>query len=262
MRLFFIASLAIVLALPVDARVPVEDRSQPTANPNLQQRPVPAAAPSAQDLPPPSAASNSFNTLQMLREEVMELRGMIEQLSHEVRVLKQRQADDYMDLDRRIGTGRSAETRNDSEFTLTPSQGARPSPGLTNSATSGANPDYEVNQYSAAYNLLKNGKIPEATKALQQHINDFPNGQYTANAYYWLGEIYLLENKLSPAKSAFNTVIQNYPDHRKAPDATFKLGKVLHLMGDTAAAKTMLNKAVKDGGSAGKLAEKYLSDNF
>lgn len=191
----------------------------------------------------------------------MELRGLVEQLSNEVRLLKQRQADDYMELDRRISSSVSGAAARPATQPATPAP-LKPAPAASQTTPSPSSGGYEVNRYSAAYGLLKDGKIPEATEALQQHISDFPNGKYTANAYYWLGEIYLLENKLSQARTAFSKVVDNYPAHRKAPDATFKLGKVLHMLGDNAAAEAMLNQAVDGGGSVGTLAKKYLADNF
>lgn len=264
MRFFVFVTLALTLCA-AQARVPVEERSQP-ASPELQSQAYPPAATPNRPLPAPSAIPDTFSKIQLLQEEVMELRGMVEQLSNEVRQLKQRQADDYMELDRRISSSASsaAPAGSASPAPVVPRQTAPTTPRNTprSTPTTGANADYEVNHYSAAYGLLKDGKIPQATTALQKHISDFPNGKYTANAYYWLGEIYLLENKLSLAKSAFSAVVEKYPAHRKAPDATFKLGKVLHMMGDNGAARTMLNRAVQGGGSAGKLAEKYLSDNF
>ena len=48
---------------------------------------------------------DDFSKMQVLENEVMQLRGLVEELSNEVRQLKQRQMDDYIDLDRRISSG-------------------------------------------------------------------------------------------------------------------------------------------------------------
>ena len=48
-------------------------------------------------------ASDRFDIMQDLREEVRMLRGMVEELSYELQQVKQRQLDDYLDIDRRLG---------------------------------------------------------------------------------------------------------------------------------------------------------------
>ncbi|MCV6606068.1 MAG: hypothetical protein OIF34_12250, partial [Porticoccaceae bacterium] len=48
-----------------------------------------------------------FYQLQSLLEEVRQLRGMVEELNYQVDELKQRQQDDYLDLDRRISAAGS-----------------------------------------------------------------------------------------------------------------------------------------------------------
>ena len=56
----------------------------------------------------PSAASkmaeSRYDLMQGLRDEVRLLRGMVEELKHELQIVKQRQLDDYLDIDRRLGS--------------------------------------------------------------------------------------------------------------------------------------------------------------
>ena len=56
----------------------------------------------------PSAASkmaeSRYDLMQGLRDEVRLLRGMVEELKHELQQVKQRQLDDYLDIDRRLGS--------------------------------------------------------------------------------------------------------------------------------------------------------------
>ena len=253
----------------LNAAVPVEERGQsrtqtsdtPTAHPvpdysNRGYSPSQSATP-----PPVPVTSDTFGNLQMLQQEVMELRGLIEELSHEVRELKQRQLDDYLDLDRRIG---SAATSSQPVASLPPANRTiEPATGSNPVAPSPApSSDDEVKSYSSAYNQLKEGNIDTAKQALNQHIVDFPDGDYTPNAYYWLGEIFLLENQLKSAIEAFEVVSTRYPVHRKAPDARFKLGKSYHLLGDNQKARQYLEQAAQGTGSSASLAKQYLQDNF
>ena len=57
---------------------------------------IPAASPSA-------AATNQAYQIQQLQQEVLELRGLLEEVSFELKRLKQQRLDDYLDLDKRLG---------------------------------------------------------------------------------------------------------------------------------------------------------------
>ena len=48
-------------------------------------------------------ASNQFDVMQDLRDEVRSLRGLVEELSYDLQKMKQRQLDDYLELDCYIG---------------------------------------------------------------------------------------------------------------------------------------------------------------
>src|SRR5690606_8155435 len=221
-----------------------------------------------------SAAGNIYNQLQIMQEEIRDLRGMVEELSHEVQRLKQRQIDDYQDLDSRLSGGGAPAPRASApaaEPAVDPilaaaqgggaidaSAGVEPPAPATAPVDSGA----ELASYTAAYDLLKNRQIDQAVTAFDAHLQRYPTGQYAANAHYWLGEIYLLQNNLGSAEKAFATVVNNFAADRKAPDAMFKLGRVYHLQGDKAKAKAMLDRAAATNSSAAALARAYLQDNF
>ncbi len=206
-----------------------------------------------------------YYQVQMLQEEVRELRGLVEEQAHEIRQLKQRQMDDYRDLDRRLsalikegGAPASGAALPESADNGRPEPAARPVPAPREASDS----DAERQSYAAAYDLLKDRKVEQATTAFRNHLKNFPDGQYAANAHYWLGEIHLLQNELESARQSFATVVNQFPAHRKAADAMFKLGKVLHLQGEDDRARQMLQKAVDAGGTAAELARAYLRDNF
>ncbi|TNF08692.1 MAG: tol-pal system protein YbgF [Gammaproteobacteria bacterium] len=254
-----IASTLLFACIPLTlhAAAPVSEiGSEPTYNPPPIPVPVPVT-PAPQDVAPAPVGDTHYQ-LQMLQDEVRTLRGMVEELNNDIKQLKARQLDDYMDLDRRLSgmssstTAQATPAENKSAATLTPVPASKPTP------TSGD----DAADYTAAYHALKTGKTAEATTLFKQHIEKYPSGAYTANAHYWLGEIYLLQNNLEQARQSFNTVISSYPAHRKAPDATFKLGLVYHLMGDNTKAKSLLEKAAAGNDNAAKLAQSYLRENF
>lgn len=80
------------------------------------------------------------------------------------------------------------------------------------------------------------------------------------NAYYWLGEVYLVKPQLEQARQAFSIVATRYADHRKAPDAVYKLGVTLDRLDEKSEARRQMEQVVNDypKSEAAQLAKKYL----
>ena len=240
------------------AAAPVSELgSQPQAT---SPRTVPATP--AEPAQTPAFNGGTQYQMQMLQEEVRTLRGMVEELSHEIRQLKSRQMDDYMDLDRRL----SAIAVGDSSVTPTPNRADSPladsSSANSPTAERATSSTDEAKHYSNAYDQLKAGKTEDAIALFKQHLTDYPDGKLVANAHYWLGEIYLLQNDLDAARQAFSAVVDQYPANRKASDAAFKLGQVYFLMGDKAKAKSLLEASAAGNDNAATLAKRYLDQHF
>jgi tol-pal system protein YbgF len=227
-------------------------------------------------------ASNQFDIMQNLREEVRMLRGIVEELSYELQQVKQRQLDDYLDIDRRLGLKNRAFSSNDagisdnildSSASLNGEESASQSLEINNSSleitnTSSTN---QLNEYelavkadyqSASNKLLKQRDIEAATNALKEHLEKFPVSPFTANAHYWLGEIYLLKGKVELARQAFSIIVDQFPQHPKAMDSNFKLGKIYFQLGERQKAKVLLDAAAASSGGVASKAKNFLSDNF
>ncbi len=254
--------------------VPVTDLNSPNALPpaTSRQPASPRTMTLAQQSGNPTA--DLHYQLQMIQEELRTLRGMVEEQANEIRQLKQRQMDDYMDLDRRLSGNNysggapaaavmGAATPSSSQLgsTSTPKQTSRGPAGTTGAAQAASDKE-QLQDYTRAYNLLKDRKIDEAINAFDAHIASYPTGPYAANAHYWLGEIYLLRNDLPKAEAAFAAVVDNFPAHRKAGDAAFKLGTVYFQEGKKDKARTVLKKVADGSSSAAGLARAYLRDNL
>ena len=237
-------------------------------------------------------SNDPYYQLQLLREEIRQLRGKLEEQGHQLELLKQRQQEDYVDLDRRLTSANSppvvgagsvpparfpgATSGNRSSVAQPPGGNSRvekrgveksgvEQSGIKTAVRSAQLAEDQTQQkaaYNNAYGLLKARKIPEARVALQRYVKDYPHGSYAANAYYWLGEVYLLENDLPAATKAFQTVVEQYPAHRKVNDATFKLGKAYFLQNQPAKAKKYLEQVASTSGSAARLARDYLESHF
>lgn len=217
----------------------------------------------------PNITVEVYMMLEQLQQEVRELRGMVEQQAYTIEQLKSAQRDHYMDLDRRIlnldqrvsqGTGKEP-----APPVVASPEVQQPKPAATGTASEKAPPvasEAQEKAYQAAYDLVRQRRFEQAVDALHAFINQYPEGDLTANAYYWLGEVYLaLPNKLEQAKQAFTLVASRYATHRKAPDALFKLGVTWDRIGDKEQARVYLNSLIAKhpNSSAAGLARDYLN---
>lgn len=211
----------------------------------------------AQPIDAVNVQTKVYLELQALKEEVSQLRGMVEEQAHELSRLKQQQMDNYLDLDKRLGALPRRPTGNSVDDSL---NSTLPPATATNAPVSDQLGEAEV--YAAAYDLLKQRQIDSAVTAFKDHLSRFPNGAYTGNSFYWLGEIYLLKNDLPQSRDWFTKLLENFPNDRKVPDAQFKLGKVYHLLGDKARSKALLSDVAAGNGDSARLAKQYLQENF
>ncbi len=195
--------------------------------------------------------SELFYQLQVLQQELQELRGMAEEQTYQLNRLARDQKEQYIDLDGRI----RKLLRIDGPTPIVRSISDAPT-------TLAGEPATERDAYTAAFNLMKGRQFEESATAFDQLIIDYPNGQYTPNAFYWLGELYLTSVETEKARQSFVQVVNLYPDHQKVPDALYKLGVVYHRLGDTQQSLQYLNRVRSEHpqSSAAGLAESYASE--
>lgn len=194
-----------------------------------------------------------FYQLQLLQQEVRELRGLVEEQGHQIKRMARDQQEQYIDLDRRVSGLRSAPSAPGAASGSTTA-----SPGVGAAAASGS----EREAYTSAFNLMKEQQFDASTAAFNRLIVDYPNGQYTPNAFYWLGELYLAKTQFEQARQSFAQVTNLYPTHQKVPDALYKLGVVYHRLGDTQRSLEFLDRVRKEfpQSSAAGLAQTYAAE--
>ena len=225
-----------------------------------------AQPPEAQ--PPADAAADGsiavlYQQIQVLQDEVRRLQGIIEEQGHRIDRLTREQRERYIDLDQRL---------------LQVSQGVAPAVPRPAAAdvrppiAAPAGTQTEEQAYNAAFNVLKaaRGQPPaernqgyaQALAMFDALIAEYPNGQLTANAFYWRGEIELYRENLEPARQAFTQLLAVFGDHAKAPDARYKLGVVYHRLGEDAQALSHLDQVIAEypDHSAARLARAYAAE--
>jgi tol-pal system protein YbgF len=193
-----------------------------------------------------SVLINMVQRFDALQEEVRQLRGELEQKEFELETMRSRQAKLYEDTDERLsaleerGVGGGLDDLDDlddislSELEESLDDSAPveiASVSGTTAAQSTANTQSDSQRekvaYQDAYDLLILGRNREAIAGFQAFLSEYPDGAYTDNAHYWLGEANYVERRFSTAIDSFDVVIFQFPSSRKVPDARLRKGFAL-----------------------------------
>lgn len=83
-------------------------------------------------------------------------------------------------------------------------------------------------QFQAAFDNIRSKNWDKARELFTNFINNNASNQLSGSAHYWLGELYILENKFRDAALVFAEGYQNYPNSIKAPDMLYKLAISLY----------------------------------
>lgn len=220
-------------------------------------------------LPPPTApgpggevenVGGLFNQVQQLQNEVMRLNGVVEQLSYELRELREQSLERYIDLDQRVAQGGVV------AGPAAPGDGQPAEQSPRTPATTAPELPGEGEAYRAAYALVRGQEFDQAVGAFQSFLERYPDGRYAPNAHYWLGELYLVVQPMDAeaARQSFMLLLSQYPDNAKVPDALFKLGRVHYIKGNSARAREFLDRVVREypSSAAARLASDFRDQNL
>lgn len=189
--------------------------------------------------------------LQMLLDEVSELRGVTETHSYQLEEVVQRQRDIYQEIERRMSAVQGSAT------SVSPST----PPTTTGPAVMVSGNVSENEAYDKAVNMvLKDRRYDAAIPEFETFLRTYPNSVYAPNAHYWLGQLLFNNSELAKAKTQFERVVNNFAESNKVADALLKLGQIAERENDKAAALTHYNKLVSAHGSstAARLAKERL----
>lgn len=215
----------------------------------------------------PSDNSNVelLNKIKGLQQEVQELRGQLDVQTHELQLMKQQQLSFYKDFDARLRSsgsstqaqahvesapvdlsiGQSAATSATQSQSPTKTQPVVVSKTATRPAGR-TNPVDEQIRYLAAYDLVKTRRFDEALVAMQDFTDQYPKGGYTANAQYWLGELYMVKKDYPQAIKHFEIVLKNFSSSSKAAACSLKIGYALAASGQESEARQRLQQVIKN----------------
>ena len=101
-------------------------------------------------------------------------------------------------------------------------------------------------QYTYAFNLLRQTNYDQAKIALEQFIAAHGSNPLAGNARYWLGETFYVRADYQKAAQLFFEGFQSDPKGTKAPDMLLKLGMSLVQLGKKNEACTTYDKVATD----------------
>ena len=229
----------------------------PGAIPSAAQ---PASIPGAYSAPVAGQDQNLgtlFIQIQQLQQEVMRLNGRLEEQANEIRTLREQSLQRYVDLDKRLSGGAAADADQPGATAQQQADSAPAAPVVPLQAPAAAQPG-EAEAYRAAYSLVQAQQFDQAVQAFTRFQQNYPAGKYAPNAYYWLGELYLVVQPpdLESSRQAFTMLLSQYPNDSKAPDALYKLGKVQCMKGNREKAREYLEQVISKYGSTNSSAVK------
>ncbi len=157
-----------------------------------------------------------LNKSTQMQDEIRQLRASIEQLQNELEQARQRNREQYIDLESRVSTLEQSPEASKMAPALAP---VKPAIKTVAMATSGA----ESAAYQVAHNsLIKQGDAVVASRQFQDFLQAYPNSKLAPNAWYWLGESYYITQNYALALKSFDILNQQFPDSSKVPDALLK----------------------------------------
>ena len=251
-------SALLVFSAPVWSQAPIVDSSSPVTS---------TAATESEDTPADNQGE-LFYQIQLLQQEVMQLRGMVEEQANTINKLKEQGMERYIDLDKRIG-----------QLASKPAPAPAPAKPLIDLSPkvdtpvvpeTAAQPG-EKQVYDQAYSLVATRQFDAALAAFQQYLQDYPDGKYAPNSYYWIGELFqvVTPQNLEQARQSFTQLLDQYPNHAKVPDALYKLGKVYFLKGNREKSRQLLEQVIAEYGpgsekrsSSAEKAKQFLRTNL
>ena len=222
--------------------------------------------------------------LQELKTEINTLHGQLEVNTHELEQLQERQRSLYNDLDGRLKNlegknvpqsaadttpplqmmppGESVEPAGaEAESSLTVENVTPDSPApevaipedvtATENAPLGQAPVTTVDpieaqaEYQQAFNLLKQSQYDKAIAAFNAFLSRHPQGQYSDNAQYWMGEAYFVTRRYNEAITEYMKLLTNYPQSQKAPNSLLKIGYSYYELKQDADAKKALQDLIR-----------------
>jgi len=210
-------------------------------------------------------AVDVVSTQQQIQEDLRQLKGSLEQQAFQLQNQEQRINQIMTELQQRIpalGGGVVAPTGAAPAQDVPATDGATPvAPPVPVPVASLPPVAGEQANYDVAFNLLKEGRYPQAADAFSRFLQQYPSSRLAPNAQYWLAESQYVARNYDVSLAEFRKVVAQYPGNPKVPDALLKIGYIHSEKQQWTEAKAALERVVQEypGSGSADLARQRLN---
>ena len=186
-----------------------------------------------------------YQKISDLEQEIATLRNLIEENTYLIERYQELQQQRYLDLDKRLHDLLSEEKEDLATEYLNGQQ---------------YNSTEEIDLYKGALELFEASRYAEALESFRELIISYPEGAYSADAYFWSGELYLVQQLFEDAREHYLVVVEKFIDHPRVADSLFKLGVLERALMNDQIANSYFSRVISeypDTGAA-ELAKKSL----
>ena len=198
--------------------------------------------------------SQNNESLELLLEKINLLKMEIESLTSSIETnnltisrLEEANQIRYVDLDKRIHLLETKLLFEETQAEESLEQSINPLSGLVEEDIDSG----EFSLWSNSMKLLDNSRYSEAAENLRLLILSYPNGTYTGDAYFWLGEIYLVQEMFEDSSEILNAFLAKFDDHPRKADGLYKLALAKINIEDLDSAETLLQEVISNYPNSG-----------
>lgn len=180
--------------------------------------------------------------IEQLRQETQALRGLMEELSNQLRTMQDDEKSRYLDLDRRLG-----ELIRIQRDTVQSQVAPAPIPTDDSSPATTALDLPQVpaqEAYNIAFQMIRERQFEESLAAMADFILSYPDSELIHDARFWRGQVYDVLADDANAIKEYEGLLAIKPDYRRLSQVQIKLGKLYLKTGQTAAGQQLLNALI------------------
>ena len=185
--------------------------------------------------------------INLLKKEIESLTSSIETNNLTISRLEEANQIRYVDLDKRIHLLETKLLFEETQAEESLEQSINPLSGLVEEDIDSG----EFGLWSNSMKLLDNSRYSEAAENLRLLILSYPNGTYTGDAYFWLGEIYLVQEMFEDSSEIFTAFVSKFDDHPRKADGLYKLALTKIDLEDLDSAETLLQEVISNYPNSG-----------
>ena len=187
--------------------------------------------------------------IRALEQEIATLRNLIEENTYLIERYQELQQQRYLDLDKRLHSLLSGELEELNEQSLN---------------LNDLNSTEEIDLYKEALELFEVSRYAEALEVFRDLIISFPEGTYSADAYFWSGELYLAQEQLEDAREHYLVVAEKFKDHDRVADCLYKLGVIEKVLLNDEVANSYFSRLISEYPNTGaaELAKKSMETSI